>query len=187
VPAKSTPTGTTRVPVLRTGTVLLTLTIFKIVSIEKVELIASLFCPGVVAMGRESYFFVGQDRQPSELVSHRLQQEPDRRSELIDLLGELSLDDAYIAFNASPENETDTLTPRLHDYLSKLLRVEYSTSPGELKYSMSMNNCYIIGLKVDPSDRHQSEVSCLELEVTFKKVGDLLGCHPHQLRVYALN
>jgi len=136
-------------------------------------------------MGKESYLFVGQDRTPSDLVRRHLEQHHVLHDGLLELLGEQSLDDAYEAFDASPEDETDRLKPSLHDYLIKLIRAEYSSPPEGLEYNMSMANRYIVGKEV--GEGHQSEAILSLVEEVSNEVCLLFKTSIWGIKVYALN
>jgi hypothetical protein len=138
-------------------------------------------------MGKQVHFFVGQDRKPSDLVRRRLTEEPARREGLLALLGELSLDAAYEAFDESPEEETDKLTSSLHDYLIALLRSEYSRPPSGLEYNMSMANRYIIGFEVDEAGCDPTELDYQLCRDACQQAAEDLGVGRQDIKLYALN
>lgn len=138
-------------------------------------------------MGKQTYFFIGQDRTPSDLVRTHLTKHPSLKQGLLDLLGEQSLEDAYNAFDASPDDETDRLKPTLHDYLINLNRDEYSNPPLGLEYSMSMTNRYIVGLELrDSTDNHRSEAGYTDIGSACYNVANMLNVVPSEIKVYAM-
>ena len=133
------------------------------------------------------YFFVGIDRKPSDLVKRRLEQEPSRKEGLVSLLGSKAIEDVYIAFDKSPEDETDELPSELHDYLTALLRDEYSSPSGSLTYSMSLANNYILGFEVNEDGRqHGAEISASNCESACQQAADELQVPVREVKLYAL-